>query len=46
MVKQLLDSGLVPAVVKLASKATHFSQKWQLSDLEVTVSHDYHMSVM
>ena len=33
--EKLLSVGLVPSIVKLASKPTHFSQKWTLADLEV-----------
>ena len=35
VVEKLLYVGLVPSIVKLASKPTHFSQKWKLADLEV-----------
>ena len=35
VVEKLLSVGLVPSIVKLASKPTHFSQKWKLADLEV-----------
>ena len=35
VVEKLLSVGLVPSIVKLASKPTHFSQKWTLADLEV-----------
>ena len=35
VVEKLLSVGLVPSIVKLASKPTHFSQKWKLTDLEV-----------
>ena len=35
VVEKLLSANLVPSVVKLACKPTHFSQKWQLADLEV-----------
>lgn len=39
VVKALLSGGLVPAIVKLASKPTRFSQKWHLADLEVHTKH-------
>lgn len=35
--KFVLQAGLLPGVVKLASRATRFSQKWLASDLEVCV---------
>jgi len=35
VVEKLLSAGLVPSVVKVACKPTHFNQKWQLADLEV-----------
>lgn len=37
MIKGLLDKGLVAPIVQLASKPTHFSLKWRLDDLEVSM---------
>ncbi|XP_077980047.1 zinc finger ZZ-type and EF-hand domain-containing protein 1-like [Glandiceps talaboti] len=34
-VTQLLDSGLVPSLVHMASKGTGFSRQWLLKDLEI-----------
>jgi len=42
VVEKLLSAGLVPSVVKVACKPTHFSQKWQLADLEVLGIQSYH----
>jgi len=35
VVKTLVDTGMIPSIVKLASKPTNFSQKWRLAELEV-----------
>ena len=43
MIKGLLDKGLVAPIVQLASKPTHFSLKWRLDDLEVSVRSGYNI---
>ncbi|XP_064406559.1 zinc finger ZZ-type and EF-hand domain-containing protein 1-like isoform X2 [Halichondria panicea] len=35
VVKMLVDMGIVPAIMKLASRPTNFSLKWRLAELEV-----------
>ena len=37
VIQKLLDTGLIPILVKLASKPTHVSKKWYLTDLEVRI---------
>ena len=35
VIENILDEDLLPLVVRLACKPTHFSKHWKLSDLEV-----------
>jgi hypothetical protein len=35
VIKELLDTGMIPLLVKLASKPTHINKNWFLTDLEV-----------
>ena len=41
VIKSLLEAGMIPVLVKLASRPTHINKKWYLTDLEVR----HHMTV-
>lgn len=39
VIRSLLEAGMIPVLVKLASKPTHINKKWYLTDLEVSMTH-------
>lgn len=45
VIRSLLEAGMIPVLVKLASKPTHINKKWYLTDLEVSMTH-YIVSMM